>query len=447
MGGRRTVQRQETRMRMWRQIGVWASVSLIVTGFALAAEVSVEITDPGRHQIAIAVAPMIAGEGQIPAEAAAAMSSILRTDLRFSGFFDPLEAQMPTIEGLHRSDMKQGTIQFPRWEELGARLLIKGLYTLEDGSIQVEFRMYDTLGGDFILGKRYEGTPEQLRTIAHRFADEIILKMTGRPGMSSSKIVFVSDRSGDTELYMIDFDGENLTQLTRDRALLLSPAVSPDGTRVCYTSYKNNNPDLYVLSLENRQSENVAMFPGLNFAADWSPDGRTLALTLSKDGTPELYLLDSVSHEATRLTTNRWNDVSPSWSPDGMEIVFTADQLGAPQLYILRRQDASVRRLTFRGAYNVSPDWSPDGELIAFSSSMNGNFNIYTLQSDGDNLWQLTQNSGDNEEPAWSPDGRYIAYQSNREGTNSIYIMNADGTNQRRLTGDQGNDLSPDWVR
>ncbi len=440
----------------WRGQDVWrCKVWIVVAGVVLclfagsggmASEVSVEITDQGRHQISIAVAPMISPQSVVP-EAASVMSSILRKDLSFSGFFDPLENQMTTIEGLHNSDLKNGVIQFNRWAELDARLLIKGLYEADGDAMKVEFRMYDTLGGDFILGKRYKGTQEQLRAIAHRFADEIILKMTGRPGMSSTQLVFVSDRDGASELYMVDFDGENLTRLTNEESLILSPTVSPDGKHVCYTSYKNNNPDLYVLSLESKQSENLAMFAGLNFAADWSPDGRTLAVTLSKDGNPELYLLDSVSHEETRLTKNRWNDVSPSWSPDGMELVYTADQLGAPQLYILRRGESGSRRLTFRGAYNVSPAWGPDGELIAFSSSMNGDFNIFTIQSNGDNLWQLTQNSGNNEEPSWSPDGRYIAYQSTRDGTSSIYVMNADGTNQRRVTDNRGNDLSPDWVR
>lgn len=419
----------------------------IVTPVVVATEVSVEITDRGRHQISIAVPPLFNQQDAAP-EMASEMSAILRNDLRLSGFFNPLEEQMATIEGLHHSDLKNGVIQFSRWAgELNARLLIKGTYEAEIDGIKIEFRMYDTLGGDFILGKRYEGTTDQLRTIGHRFADEVIFKMTGRPGMSSTRIAFVSDRDGSSELYVVDFDGENLTRLTNEKALVMSPAVSPDGKNICYTSYKNNNPDLYILSLDTQQIENIAMFPGLNFAAAWSPDGRTLAVTLSKDGNPELYLLDSVSHEAMRLTKNNWNDVSASWSPDGMELVYTADQIGAPQLYIMRRGDSRTRRLTFRGAYNVSPAWSPDGELIAFSSSMDGNFNIYTVQSNGDNLWQLTQNAGNNEDPAWSPDGRYIVFQSTREETSSIYIMNADGTNQRRLTDNQGKDLSPDWVR
>lgn len=425
--------------------GIWGwmiGLSLRVT----AAEVSVEITGKGRPQIKIAVPPMI---NQIGAsdEFETKIAAILRNDLQLSGFFDPLDDKKALVEGLHHSDLKDGQINFKRWAEIDARLLIKGNYAVAGDLLKIEFRMYDTLGGDFILGKRYESNTAQLRGVIHRFADEVILKITGKQGMSSAKLVFVSDRNGATELYQVDFDGENVVQLTHDNSLVMAPAVSPDGKKICYTSYKDNNPDLYVLSLETQQIESLAMYPGLNFAAAWSPDGRTLALTLSKDGNPELYLLDSISQEVTRLTKNHWNDVSPSWSPDGMEIVYTADNIGAPQLYVLKRGDNNMRRLTFRGSYNVAPAWSPTENVIAFTSSMDGNFNIYTVQTNGDNLWQLTQNAGNNENPAWSPDGRYLAFQSSRGGKSSIYVMNADGTNQRRLTDGKGNDVSPDWMR
>ncbi len=411
-----------------------------------AAEVSVELSGAGQRLIKIAVTPFIP-QGDVSADMESQLSAVLQNDLRISGFFDTLAEEGVRIDSLHNADLNSGGIQFKEWDALGARLLVKGMYEQVGATIKIECRVYATQGGDFILGKRYESDAAHLRTIVHRFADEIILKMTGERGMSASKIVFTSDRSGNAEVYQIDFDGENLKQLTHEEALVVAPAVSPDGEKIAYTSYKDNNPDLYVMTVATGETECVAMFPGLNFAAAWAPDGQALALTLSKDGNPELYLIDPASQEATRLTNNKWNDVSPSWSPDGSEIVYTADNIGAPQLYILNRAGSAPRRLTFRGSYNVSPSWSPTGEFIAFSSSMDGDFNIYVVQANGDNLRQLTQNQGNNEDPAFSLDGRYIAFQSTRDGSKAIYIMNTDGTNQRRLTDDRSAALSPAWMR
>ncbi|PID60198.1 Tol-Pal system beta propeller repeat protein TolB [candidate division KSB3 bacterium] len=434
------------RLRQWeRGVAVLCVLCFGLVMEAASAEVSVEISGSGRRQIKIAIPDFsLRGEGLDGLQSE--LSPVLQNDLHISGFFDSLKESAALVDAFHVADLNAGTIQFQEWESLGARLLVNGIYEFTGQTVLIECRVYDTLGGDLILGKRYQGERRQVRDIMHRFADEIILKMTGERGMSSSKVVFVSKRSGSTELYRVDFDGKNLTKLTNDSSLVMAPAVSPDGKKIAYTSYRENNPDLVILSLETGQSEMAVMFPGLNFAPSWASDNQTIALTLSKDGNPELYLVDTLSKQHTRLTRNRWNDVSASWSPDNAELVFTADSIGAPQLYIVESSGGSPRRLTFKGAYNVSPDWSPTGEQIAFASSMDGNFNIYTILRNGDRLQQLTIHSGDNEDPAWSPDGRYIAFQSNREGASNIYIMNADGTNQRRLTEGQGADLSPDWI-
>ncbi len=436
----------QTRLRqLWKVVGLIAGC-LILSTLAGAEDISVELTGSGQHSIKVAIPGFVAqGAASDPVEAE--LAPVLQNDLRISGFFDTLENEAVRIEGIHRDDGSIGEIQFQQWADLGARLLVKGVYQLQGNALVLECRVYDTLGGDFILGKRYEGDVAQARTIIHRFSDEIIEKMTGERGISSSKVVFVSNRNGAKELFRIDFDGANLTQLTRDNSLVMSPAVSPDGKKIVYTSYKENNPDLYLMDVETKKSECLAMYPGLNFAADWSPDGKTLALTLSKDGNPELYLLEIASKNLTRLTKNKWNDVSSSWSPDGRELVYTADNIGAPHLYIMDRTGSNPRRVSFHGSYNVSPSWSPTGDMIAFASSMDGDFNIYTMQTNGDMLRRLTSGGGKNEDPVWSPDGRYLAFQSTRGGTNSLYIMNADGTNQRKLTDNKGLDVSPAWAR
>ncbi len=117
------------------------------------------------------------------------------------------------------------------------------------------------------MGKRYESDIAHTRRVIHRLADEIILKMTGESGMSSSRLVFTSDRTGGRELYQIDFDGADLTRLTEDRSLVISPAVSPDGQKnLIYTSYKENNPDLYLMSVEDRKTD-VSHASGIKFCS------------------------------------------------------------------------------------------------------------------------------------------------------------------------------------
>jgi TolB protein len=87
--------------------------------------------------------------------------------------------------------------------------------------------LFDVIKGSFIAGKRYFGNPDDLRLISHKFSDEVMYRLTGQKGIFLTKIAFVSDRSGKKEIYLMDYDGHNLTPVTNHRSITLSPAWSP----------------------------------------------------------------------------------------------------------------------------------------------------------------------------------------------------------------------------
>jgi TolB protein len=414
----------------------------------LAREVIVGLEDSGIKKIKIAVAPMIASSNsQIAAEEISdKLTQVLRNDLEVSGFFDTLQNKTDVIAQLHESEKGSENSNFSQWiAQTEAQALIKCIYTLQQGNLSLECRVYDTEKGSQILGKAYDTDSKQARKVIHRFADEVILKYTGERGVSETNLLFISTRSKNREVYRIDFDGENMQRLTNDRSITLSPSWSPDGKQILYTGYRDNNPDLFIVGSNGGAPKPISVFAGLNLGGKWAPDGNKIALTLSKDGNSEIYLLEPNTKNYQRLTRNSWSDVSPSWSPDGSRIAFTSDASGTPQVYIMDSSGANIRRLTFVGNYSTSPAWSPKGDRIAFAAiGREGRFDIYTINIDGSNTKALTS-SGNNEDPTWSRDGRYIAFHSNRTGSYSIYIMNQDGNNLRRLTDTQGNDTSPAW--
>ncbi len=123
--------------------------------------------------------------------------------------------------------------------------------------------------------------------MVHRFAEEVVLALTGEQGFFLTKIVFVSQATGQKEIFLMDFDGRNIVQLTRHQSICLSPRFSPDGSKIAFTSYRAGNPDIYIKDLRTQEERRIAYFPGLNISPSWSPDGQRLAFTLSKDGNPE----------------------------------------------------------------------------------------------------------------------------------------------------------------
>jgi TolB protein len=376
---------------------------------------------------------------------------ILREDLDISGFFSLLTPETsPEKTGGIPSPPGEGTApespDFQPWANLGAEALVTGVITYQDGSLTLEARLYDVVKKELIVGKRYIGEMTDLSRMVHRFADEIIFALTGEQGFFQTKIIFVSTAAGNKELFLMDWDGRNVTQLTHHKSIILSPRVSPDGTKVVFTSYKMGNPDLFIKDLRTGEERRISSYPGLNMSPAWSPDGKRLALTLSKDGNPEIYTMNPDGSGLVRLTHNPAIDVSPTWSPDGQKIAFVSSRGGNPQIYIMEANGQNVQRLTFEGNYNTHPSWSPRGDRIAFDATLGGGRNICTIRPDGSDLRVLSANLGKCEMPSWSPDGRNLIFSSDRDGEPHIFLMDAEGTRIKKLTFQRGSDSYSYWI-
>ena len=416
------------------------------------AKIYIDIRSPSFRKFPVALAPFKAvtppGQDTKLGERA---REILREDLDISGFFSLLtpETAPGKTEGVSTPAEQENTPEFPdlqSWANLGAEALVTGVLTYRDGALTLEARLYDVVKKESIVGKRYIGEMTDLSRMVHRFADEIMFALTGEQGFFQTKIIFVSTATGNKELFLMDWDGRNITQITHHKSIILSPRVSPDGTKVAFTSYKFGNPDLFIRDLRTGEERRISSYPGLNISPAWSPDGRRLALTLSKDGNPEIYTMNPDGSGLARLTNNPAIDVSPTWSPDGQRIAFVSSRGGNPQIYIMEASGQNVQRLTFEGAYNTHPSWSPRGDRIAFDATLGGGRNICTIHPDGTDLRVLSANLGKCEMPAWSPDGRLLIFSSDRDGGPHIFLMDAEGTRIKRLTFQRGSDSYSYWI-
>ncbi len=368
----------------------------------------------------------------------------LAGDLALTGFFDIIDKEAyledPDASGITRRDT-----DFSLWRAIGAELLVKGGIKVKGERLTVEFRLFDTIRGSELLAGRYVGRLNDPRRIAHRFADDLVEELTGKKGIFSTKLVFVSDRSGTKELYVSDYDGRNVRRVTYNGSINLSPRWSPDGRRILYTSYVNGRPCLYVKDLRSGVVRTVAARPGSNIAGRWSSDGSRIAFTASGKLSPEIFILELETGRYFQLTNNYSIDVSPAWSPDGSMLAFVSDRAGNPHIYVVDSGGGRPRRLTYKGKYNSTPAWSPDGRTIAFAGLNGSSFQIWTINVDGTGLRQLTH-EGNNLSPSWSPDGRYIVFHREvRGGGSSLYIMRRDGSGVRAIDTGTGNETSPSW--
>jgi len=404
----------------------------------------IDITKPFLRKIPLAV-PLFKNVSETAEEKqlSEAAADFLSDTLEFTGYFKILDRGSFLFDP-ERSGVTMSTMNFQNWTVVGAELLVTGFYEAKDDRISVELRLFDTFKARRVIGKKYTGSKTNQRSIILRFCGDVINYLTGNRGIFGSKIAFVSNGTGNKEIYTCAFDGYDPRRLTHNNAITLFPAWSTDGKWMAFTSYKAGNPDLYIRNLGQEQETKFSE-QGINITPAWRPGKFELAATLSFSGDQEIYLLTGSGKIIKRLTKSRGIDVTPSWSPDGKKFAFVSNRAGSAQIYIKDIVSGKVRRLTYEGRKNTQPSWSPRGDKIVYTSAVSGGHDIYVIGIDGQDPVQLTYESRDNEAASWSPDGSLIAFSSSRAGPSRIYVMTAYGTDQRRLLVLAGQQTNPKW--
>lgn len=418
----------------------WVAVMFILLvlgggGLSVEAQIKLEITEEGGRTLPIAVAPLspLAGEGSPRLNDE--FTEVLARDLDLSGYFQVIDRSQ---NGEDSGGVTPESIDFQRWADLGALALVKGGFLFEGDSLVVEVRLFDVAQRKQLGGKRYRGERKDLRRMAHRFADQIMLLLTGELGPFDSRIAFVSNRGGTgrtKEIYLTDATGTQVSAVTRDRSLNLSPGWNPSANKIGFCSYRQGGPYPYVFDLPAGGQKRLIAAVGYS-GGRWSPDGSLVAVSLEQEGNSDLFLLSPDGRVVRRLTERAGINISPTWSPDGQSLAFCSNRGGGPQIYVMNVNSGNVRRLTFRGDYNTSPSWSSKGDGIAYTTR-SGGFRIMTIPVGGGEPQEIAQG----EDPSWSPDGRYLVFSSRGR----LRIARKDGRSVKQLTGGGGDDTSPAW--
>ncbi len=410
-------------------------------------EVRIRVGEGLRSQYRLAFPPTRSALTAALAPAAGTIDSTVRQDLIASRAFAIQGREALSVLELTGDPVRDHEL----YRSLGNEVLLQIDVLAEEGQVVVEGRVVDLESGDSLLGKRYRGTPEVARRMAHSLADEIILLFTGRRGTGLTTIAFYSDRQSENrikEIYLMDADGHHQRPITNHRTVSLSPAWSPDGEHVAYTSFFSGLPGVYRVDLRSGQKLPIVTEGSFNASPTFSPDGRRIAFARSAGGNIDIFVADTAGGNLVRLTNARGIDTNPAWSPNGRQIAFTSDRGGSPQIYLMDVDGTNVERVSRSGRYNDGAAWSPDGARIAYAQRAGiERFDIVVVDVVTGEKRELTSAPGSHETPTFSPDGLKIAFAGkygSGSGATQIYVMDDDGSNVRRLTS-EGNNFNPAW--
>ncbi len=428
-------------------------VSLCLLGFLLSplpakAKIFIDVTQASNQSFPIALVPPVRDGGDSdPSDLGLEFVRTIRQDLELMNIFRFIDPKS-FLEDSKKKAYQETEIDFASWAVLDALALVKGWYRVTGSKTVIEAHLFDVLAKKELIAKKYETTADTVSSAAHKFANQIVLALTGEPGLFESRIAFIGEKNGSKELYVMDFNGANQRKLTTQNSIVLSPNWADDGRGIFYTAFPRRGPSqLYFYDLRTETSARKTNLPGMVIGLKLDPISHSMVTTLSKDGNSDIYFLNSDGTIQKRLTTDPDIDVSPSFSPDGRKIVFVSSRgSGNAQIYKMNRDGSEVRRLTIKGNNNTSPSWSPRGDKILFAGmDTDGHFDIFSMNTDGGDMVRLTYDSRNNEEPVWAPDGQMITFSSNRTGTYQLYIMRPDGSHQVPLTHDPFKHTMPAW--
>ena len=251
------------------------------------------------------------------------------------------------------------------------------------------------------------------------------------------------------DIFTMNSDGTNQTNITNTMVVDYDPDWSPDGGKIVFVSTSNGiDSDIYVMNANGTNRTQITTGTHSDTNPSWSPDGTKIVFTSNRDHFRfEIYVMNADGSNITRLTNNELFEDNPHWSPDGGKIVFS-NGVGnsVEEIYVMNADGTNQIRLTNDAREDAEPSFSPDGTKILFTKEpVNNNLEIFIMNADGSNPTNISNHPSNDVAAAWSPDGTKIVFTTNRDGNLEVYRMNANGSGQTRLTNNQQNDVSSSW--
>lgn len=267
------------------------------------------------------------------------------------------------------------------------------------------------------------------------------------------KIVFLSDRDGNDDIYRMNSDGSGLARLTDTSTRKATPVWSPDHSRIAFVAEERGTPHIYMIQPDGTALQRITHELQAAHSPTWSPDGERLAFVIPGRAHDTIAWIMIETGDVTELTSAFGSVTHLAWSPDGRDLAFSSPDGtidGKRDIFLMPIDGiAPTINLTNAPGDDDAPAWSTAGRgqdvRIAFQSDRDGQTEVYVMQRNGTAQTRLTRHRAFDGQPTWSSDGRWIAFVSDRGGSEAIYMMRDNGSDQTLIAPSVSRDWHPHW--
>ncbi len=195
---------------------------------------------------------------------------------------------------------------------------------------------------------------------------------------SGEQILFLSDRAGSFDLYIMDADGSNVRQLTRNETVGDRAAWSPDGSQIAYQVRSGEDiAEVHIINADGTGTRQITETNAFNNPTSWMPDGKSLLICSSRAGNFDIFEIGLDGTVIRQITNTIYNECFPKVSPDGSKIVFIQEPGNGARIVVMDIDGTHWDILTDGQSVDLFPDWLPVRvEVDTCTMIANGNANL-----------------------------------------------------------------------
>lgn len=271
------------------------------------------------------------------------------------------------------------------------------------------------------------------------------IEIAATEAKSAARIAFSSGPNGNFEIFIMNQDGSERTQITHDPANDTNPVWSNNGQKIAFISDRDGSQKIYIMNADGSNQVRLTSGSGIEFSVNWSPDDQKIIFTSFQDSNSEIYEINADGTNMVRLSPDRASDVGAQWSPDGKKILYSSEINGNYEVMVMNADGSDPVNLTHDPARDACAAWSPDGQEIAFNSDRGGKESIYLMKADGSSPTLLTTSDGYLSCTDWSQDGKELIFNQQLDGQSNIFVMDPYSGTIASISDIATYDYDPNW--